>query len=347
MGLLIFIGILLMMQALRLTEFFLSHGLGLGVMAQVMLYLTVAFLPVILPMSTLFSVLLTYNRLSNDSEIVAFKSLGISMRQLTIPALVLSLAATLMSAQTSFYLGPWGNRKFELLINEVSRQKAGSAIKEGIFVSQGFFDLVLYANRVDQKAGRLEDVFIYDERDPKTPITIIAKTGQIIQEMKKDGWSAVLRLNDGNMHRTQQNVYTKVDFKSHEIILFDPFHNSDTRKSPASMTLDDLNVQLNRKDLEIKDRRRLELEYHRRWSLSGACLIFALLGVGLGTVNNRRSSRGGGFVVCLVLLISYWACFAGADSVAQNGWLPAYASLWLVNVIFLAFALKILKRSWA
>lgn len=346
MGVVIFVGILLLMQALRLTEFILVHGVGIKTVFQVMLYMGVSFLPVILPMSTLFSVLLTYNRLSNDSEIVAFKSLGIGMKQLTIPAMVLALAATLMSAQTSFYLGPWGNRKFELLINDLGRQKAGAAIKEGIF-SQGFFDLVIYANHVNSKEGILKDVFIYDERDPKAPITIIAKSGQLIQEMKKTGWSAVLRLNDGNMHRTQQNVYTKVDFRSHEINLFDPFYLSESQKSPPSMTLDDLNVKLKSQDLDTKERRRLELEYHRRWSLSGACLIFALLGVGLGTVNNRRSSRGGGFVICLGLLIGYWVCFAGADAAAQNGWLPASVSLWLINAIFLLFALKILKRSWA
>src|SRR4051812_19615790 len=158
MGLIIFIGILLMMQALRLTEFILIHGVDLSTIGHIMLYMSLSFLPMILPMSTLFSVLLTYNRLSNDSEIVALKALGLSMRTLTVPALVLAVAATLMSAQTSFYLGPWGNRQFELLINDLGRQKAGAAIKEGVF-SEGFFNLVIYANHVDSREGLLKDVF--------------------------------------------------------------------------------------------------------------------------------------------------------------------------------------------
>ena len=346
LGALIFVFILLMFQALRLTEFVLVHGVGMATIGRVMLYMSVSFLPVILPMSLLFSVLLTYNRLSNDSEIVAFKSLGIGMTHLTIPALILALAATLMSAQTSFYLGPWGNRQFELLINEIGRQKAAATLKEGVF-SEGFFDLVVYANHVDSKEGLLRDVFIYNERDPKAPVTIIAKTGHLIQESSKTGQAALLRLNDGNIHRTHQNTYTKVDFNAYDINLFDPYEMADTKKSPPSMTLDDLKTSLKRTDLDTKDRRRLELEYHRRWSLSGACLIFALLGVGLGTVTNRRSSKGGGFVVCLVLLVAYWVCYVGADNAAQNGLLPAAVSLWLVNVVFLLFSLRILRRSWA
>jgi lipopolysaccharide export system permease protein len=346
MGVVIFVTILLSMQALRLTEFVLVHGVKLSSIGEIMLYQSVSLLPVILPMSLLFSVLLTYNRLSNDSEIVAMKSLGLSMAQLTVPAIVLAIAATLMSAQTSFYLAPWGNRKFEVLIADLARQKVTGALKEGVF-SEGFFDLVVYANHVDSKEGLLRDVFIYDERDAKAPITIIAKAGQMIQENKKSGQAGLLRLSNGNIHRTHQNTYTKVDFDSYDINLFSAYDMSEAEKTPPSMTLDDLNRELKRKDMDPKDYRRLELEYHRRWSLSGACLIFALLGVGLGTVTNRRSSRGGGFVICLGLLIAYWVCYVGADNAAQNGLMPASIGLWLVNGVFLAFALNTMKRSWA
>src|SRR5690606_28280616 len=96
LGIFVFVGILLMFQALRLTEFVLVHGVSAGTIFSIMLYLSVSFLPVILPMSLLFSVLLTYSRLSNDSEIVAFKSLGLSMIQLAAPAVVLAVVATLM-----------------------------------------------------------------------------------------------------------------------------------------------------------------------------------------------------------------------------------------------------------
>lgn len=45
------------------------------------------------------------------------------------------------------------------------------------------------------------------------------------------------------------------------------------------MTIDELGTELDRTDLEAPLRRKLESEYHRRWSLSVACMIFALLGV--------------------------------------------------------------------
>ena len=345
MGVLIFLGILLMFQALRLTEFVLGHGVGLQTVGHIVLYLSVSFLPIILPMSLLFSVLLTYNRLSNDSEIVAFKSLGLSMATLTAPAVLLSLAATLMSAQTSFYLGPWGNRKFEVLINQLGRQKVAAAIKEGVF-SEGFFDLVVYANKVDSKTGKLRDVFIYNERDPKAPVTIIAKQGQVVQESTPQGLSALLRLSQGDIHRTHDSTYTKVEFNSYDINLFEPIESAEKKKSPTSMTLDELEQEFHRPGLEPAALRKLQIEYHQRWSLSATCLVFALLGVGLGTVTNRRASRGGGFVICLLLLVAYWILYLSAAAAARNGWMPPYVGLWGVNAVFLLVALRSLKASW-
>lgn len=345
LGVLVFLGILLMFQALRLTEFVLGHGVGLQTVLEIMLYLSVSFLPIILPMSLLFAVLLTYNRLSNDSEIVALKALGLSMATLTFPAIVLSLAATLMSAQTSFYLGPWGNRKFEVLINELSRQKVAAAIKEGIF-SEGFFDLVVYANKVDSNSGHMKDVFIYNERDRKAPVTIIAKEGQIVQESTPAGLSALLRLTSGNIHRTHEATYTKVEFNSYDINLFDPIENSVKKKSPTSMTLEELNEEFKQPGHDAAQLRKLQIEYHRRWSLSATCFVFALLGVGLGTVTNKRSSRGGGFVICLVLLVAYWIFYLSAEAASRNGWVQPAIGLWMVNVVFLVFAIRSLKSSW-
>jgi lipopolysaccharide export system permease protein len=345
MGVVVFVGILLMMQALRLTDFVIGHGVGLRTIGEILLYLSVSFLPVILPMSLLFSVLLTYSRLSNDSEIVAFKSLGLNMAHLALPAVILSLAATLMSAQTSFYLGPWGNRKFEVLMQDLGRQKVGAALRDGVF-AEGFFDLVVYANHVDSKAGLLTDVFIYDEHDPNTPVTIIAKEGHLIQEQTRAGASALLRLHNGNIHRTHQNTYTKVDFETFDINLFNPYDMSERKKSPPSMTLDELRSELKRTDLQPAEQSKLEVEFQQRWSLSGACLIFALLGVGLGTVTNRRSSRGGGFVMCLIVLISYWVFYMSAVSAARSGWIPPGVALWLVNLIFFLFAMNTLRRTW-
>jgi lipopolysaccharide export system permease protein len=337
-GVAVFLFILLMFQALRLTEFVLVHGVNLKTVAQMMGYLAISFLPVILPMSLLFAVLITYGRLSADAEILAFKALGLKLSHLTLPAIILGAATTFASAQTSFYLAPWGNRQFEVLINELGRLKAGATIKEGVF-SEGFFDLVIYANQVDSKAGLLSKVFIYDERDRRAPLTIIAREGRLIREADpRLGDRAHLRLVDGSIHRTQADTYTKIDFSAYDINLFDPVQLKERSKSLPSMSIDEIKSSLRTDKLEPKMRSRHKIELHRRWSLSLACLLFAFIGVGLGTTTNRRLARASGMVLCLVVIVAYWLLYLSAEGLARNQTVPAWLSLWSVNVIFAYFA---------
>ncbi len=344
LGNLVFLFILLMFQALRLTEQVISVGVHYTVIFKIMSYLSIAFLPMILPMSLLFSVLLTYGRLSNDSEVVAFKSLGLNIWHLAFPAIVLSILAFGLSAQTAFYLAPWGNRQFEVLISEIGRTKASATLKEGVF-SKAFFDLVIYANKVDPKAGTLDKVFIYDERDPKAPLTIIAKTGEIISKVTPAGILGSLRLNNGDIHRTDDTTYTKVHFDSYDIHLFNPTQSETRNKSFPSYNIDEIKAELRDPKLPHERRVRFQIEYHTKWALSLACILFGMLGVGLGTTTNKRSARGGGFVMSVAVVIAYWLLYVTFESFAKKEIVPVWIAIWTVNVIFLGLSIHFLRRA--
>ena len=349
LGVLVFLLIILMFQSFRLSEYIIVHGADFKVVLKMLGYLSISFLPVILPMSLLFSILLTYGRLSADSEIVAFKALGLNMVHLSIPAVLLSILVGSLSAQTSFFLAPWGNRQMEILVHKLGQLKPGVAIREGVF-SEGFFNLVVYANKVDSKKGRLEKVFIYDERDESSPLTIIAKEGRLIRESNELGQSAqkaFLRLYDGNIHKTRaaEQSYTKLDFDSFDIFLFDPVSYTNKKKTALSYTLKDLREARNRLDIDDKMRRKIDTEWHRRWAISVACLIFGVLGIGLGTTTNKRSSKSGGFVMCLIVVIGYWVLYAGLENLGKSGTAPIWIAVWSTNVIAGTVAVLAIRKA--
>ena len=349
MGVLIFVAILLMFQALRLTEFVIVHSPPMHVVFDLVLYMSVSFLPAILPMSLLFSVLLTYGRLSQDSEIVAFKAQGLSMVHLLIPAAILGALVSFFSAETCFNIGPWGNHQFEVLITEIGSTKIVDAVRSGTF-SEGFFDLVVYANRVDSKANKLEDVFIYDGRE-KTPLTIIAQEGQLTRGSTDPNDQSLpnvtyLKLSHGSVHRPTLDTYTKINFEHYRIALAMPqAGHSFTEKSPPSLTYADLKAALN-SDLDKEKRLTLETEFHKRWAISFACLIFSFLGVGLGTVTNRRSARSSGFVISLVVIVIYWGLYVTGDSLARGGQVIPWLAVWFPNFLCIIAAARALRRAW-
>ena len=345
LGVIVFVFILLMFQALRLTSFVLVHGMKVITVAEMMAYLSTSFLPVLFPMSLLFTVLMTYGRLSSDSEIVAFKAAGLNMWHIILPAFVLSVLVALLSAQTAFHIAPWGNRRFEVLVTKQASQKPGVTLKEGTF-SEGFFDLVVYANKVDSKKGRLEQVFIYDESDKKNPITVIARQGQLVLNPDKPGHEALLQLTDGDIHRTSQGRHTKIQFGTYEIKLQDPVSEGFKDKSPPSLTLDELQAGLRNKKLKEKDRLLLSIEFHKRLAISIACILFALLGVGFGTTTNRRAAKSSGMVFCIALIVAYWVMYVTAENMARQGKLPPIVAMWIPNSVFLATAIVTLRKAW-
>jgi len=343
MGIAVFIFILLMAQALRYTEFVLIHGVGLGVVGQIIMYLSISFLPALLPMSLLFAVIMTYSRLSNDSEMVAFKASGMSMTSITLPAVALACLVTLFSAQVSFYLAPWGNRQFELLVTKIGQTKASATIREGTF-SEGFFDKVVYANEVNSKTGQLKSVFIYDETQGTLPLTIIAKTGQIVQDPSMPN-AVLIRLFDGDIHRKGE-AHTKIKFDTYDIKMVDPIKNEDREKSAPSLSIDEISALLKKPEISSDETRTLKAEYHKRWAISAVCLIFGLLGVGLGTNTDRRNQKAGGLILSLGVVVSYWVLYVSFEGMARGGSLPASLAIWIPNVLFAGLAYWTLKKKW-
>ncbi|MBC7457750.1 MAG: LPS export ABC transporter permease LptF [Bdellovibrionaceae bacterium] len=344
LGVMVFICILLMFQALRLTEFLLVHGLRWTVLLKIMGYMSISFLPLLLPMSLLFAVLMTYNRLSQDSEIIAFKSAGVNTTSLILPAIIFASFVTFLSSQTSYYLAPWGNRQFEVLITRLSNTKAAASIKEGTF-SEGFFDLVVYANKVESKSGMLTNLFIYDEKQNDAPLTIIAPEGQIIPDETHPGHSVLLRLFRGQIHRSGES-HTVINFDSYDILLNDPIKLEERQKSAPSLTLHELNVLREAPSTPPEQRYEFDIEFHKRSALAIACLVFSLVGVGLGLANNRRSGKSSGFILSVGFIILYWIVYLSFESAVRSGKLPPWLGIWIPDALFACFGLVQLKKAW-
>jgi lipopolysaccharide export system permease protein len=248
-----------------------------------------------------------------------------------------------VSAQTSFHLAPWGNRQFELLVTKIGQAKAGISLKEGTF-SEGFFDLVIYANSVDSQTNKLEKVFIYDERSGDIPLTIIAKKGQILQDPNALGNSALLRLESGDIHRKSEN-HTKIKFDSFDIRLFDDIQEQQREKTPMSMTIEEISNMASDAKQSPEVIRSYLTEFHKRWALAVICPIFALLGVGLSTQANRRQ-KSNGLILSLGLVLGYWILYVAMEGFARGGQLPVIFAVWLPNTIYTLSGVYVLKKNW-
>lgn len=339
--------VFLMFQVVRLADYFINHGVGLTLLAKMTIYLSAAFLPVVMPISFLVATLVGFGRLSSDSEIVAFKAAGFSLLKLYIPVAFLSMIVAAMVFYLTYFFIPWGNREFKKTIVKLGNTKVVSSLKEGTF-TEGFFDLLIYAGKVDPENNSMEGVFIYDERDARNPMAVLSKNGQVVQLKTQSDLSsaAILKLNAGSIHRSElaRNYYEKIDFNEYRLMLKVEEGRTDEVKYAKTLDSNELRSQMKKYENEYSRYQEYAIEYWKRIALALTPLFFGFLGVGLGIVRMRSVKSNAVFVAAGVVVI-YWTLHISGASLAEKGTLPPFLAMQLPNLAVLPFAILSFRKS--
>lgn len=344
-GIFFFTFVFLMFQALRLAEFFIVHGIPGPVIVQLTLLLALSFQPMALPIAFLIAVLVAFGRLSTDHELTAMKANGISVTRIAAPIFGLAAVVVTLSLLLNMEWVPWGQRVYRQTVVKVGNTKVVSSINEGTFTS-GFFDLLLFADKVDSKTNELTHVFIFDEREPKNPLAVVAKKGRILP-VKTDsqlGSAILLKLENGNIHRNEleTETYQKIDFDDYQLYLKVSEGEDNTQSlKPRMMSNADIvrRIQeLNRPGARMReqsqDYREFLTEQWRRISIAMSAVPFVLLGIGFGTVRTR-SVRSGAALIAFLVIALYWGGIVLASSLAHKGHLHPSLAMQLPNLLVL------------
>jgi lipopolysaccharide export system permease protein len=96
---------------------------------------------------------------------------------------------------------------------------------------------------------------------------------------------------------------------------------------------------------EIKhDYNALQVEYHKKFSLSFAIIIFVLIGIPLGLMT-RSSGIGMAFSVSSIIFLIYYIALNAGENLADKGYMNPFLSMWLSNIVFLLLALALIWAS--
>ncbi|MCO5142638.1 MAG: LPS export ABC transporter permease LptF [Oligoflexia bacterium] len=357
---LFFLFVLMMFQVVKLSDFFIIHNVSGGSILYLLSYLSLTFTPVILPIAFLLAVLLGMGRLSTDSEILAMRSAGLSIYKMMVPVVFLGTVLSLVTLFCNLYFVPYGSKMFRYELFRISNTKAIATIHEGTF-TEGFFDLVVYANKVNTRQNIMYNVLIYDESKSGPPITIVAKSGKIINDLRDgDGTPGlILRLFDGSLNRStpEKELYEQTNFK-----IYDIFLRIETAKVigvdvPKTMDISVLKKRLDELDEVMAQGTTLEkmnpmwrldyinygVEYWKRYALSFSCLIFSILGVGFGVIRTR-TVRSSSFLLCILVLMVYWMLYSLGHNLASEGKVSALIGMWWSNVILAIVAIFTIRR---
>ena len=183
-------------QSLRFIDMIVNRGLPLATFVYLTMLLLPTWLSIVLPIAGFAGVIFIYNRMTGDREIVVLEASGLSPMRLARPAILVSVAITLICYVMTLYLIPLSYRAFKELQFQIRHNYTDVLLREGVFNTIAS-DITVYV-RARQKSGELTGIIVHDDRDPRQKVTLIAERGALVVT---DGGPRVFMQNGNRQSR--------------------------------------------------------------------------------------------------------------------------------------------------
>ena len=327
-------------------------GLPLGIALKVLFLKMPGFIVISFPMSMLMATLLAYSRLSENSEIKALRSIGISVPRTILPAIILAFFMTSLTFVFNNNIVPFSNRNAQITLNtslgKALRTEEASDITffrkgqikdfSGRPIKKGLTHL-FYAWSFNN--NEMVDVTVLDLSKDNLKQILLAEKGK--WNSSKGFWE----FSNGSLFTLSskgETITTK--FESYIYPLGEePLKLAKLPKDANDMTVGEAiqAEKLYRKSGDAKESRRMQVRIQEKFTLPCACIVFALIGSCLGSKPNTRSSRSQGFGLSIVLILVYYVLSFSFSSLGVKGTIQPFFAAWgpvFISIIGGSFLLK-------
>jgi LPS export ABC transporter permease LptF/LPS export ABC transporter permease LptG len=349
LGLLLFTFILLLDQISSLMKVLVSRGADLATVARAFAFLLPSIFSVTIPMAFLMGVLLAFGRLASDSEIVALRASGISPARLLRPVVALSLATGLLTFYIVAVALPLANQEYREIIFALIVSKARTGVVPRVFnddlIPGG--NMVLYVSDIPAETGEWRNVFLYDTKNQQQPRAILARAGRLVIERERA--KVELDLKDGVIYTFNSASPEQIDedrFAAGQFPLSydDFFPKIPLAKGDREMTLEDLSQTIAKLKAEGKGRKetgRFEVEYHKKFAIPFACVVFGFLGLGL-SLGSKKEARSAAFGLSIAVIFIYYVIIRLGEQAGDTGLMSPILAMWAANILLGAAAVLLL-----
>ncbi|MFQ5784860.1 MAG: LptF/LptG family permease [Alphaproteobacteria bacterium] len=326
---------MLLERMLRIINITAYSDRSVVVVFQLLMDLIPHYMGMVLPAAFFVGILLAFNRLSIDRELVAFNALGIGLYRLSASVVGLAILSTVISAILFGFLQPYSRYAYRALIHTVSRASLTAAISEGTIVHGA--GMTLLADRVSRDGRRLSGVFVHETQSDGGSITTTARRGVVREGTGADAHS-VLNLRDGQRVSIdpQGDLAGVVSFTEFNWPIgrreYDAFR--ERGRDSRELTLPEL-WSARRQPSAGVGVKAATADLHGRLARTATTLFLPLLAVPLGLASGRRF-RSYGIAVGLLALIVYQKLLLFGESLVALGTVPPWLGLWLPFATFVS-----------
>jgi lipopolysaccharide export system permease protein len=329
-----------------------ESGLPIDIAIQVFLLKFPNFIVLAFPMSTLLATLMTYSRLSSESELIALRGCGVSVYRMVFTAVMLSLVVTGMTFVFNEQIAPAANYQATMTLNKALKSDKPTFKQQNIFYPE-YQDVT---QPDGSKIRILSRLFYADQFDGKrmTGLTIIDRStkglNQIVvsESAEWNGSQNVWDFYNGTIYfvaadRSYRNI---VRFEKQKLQLpRTPLSLAEKSRDYGEMNISEALDQLEVERLggDRQKIRKLEVRIQQKVSLPFVCVVFGLVGAVMGSIP-QRTGRGTSFGISVIVIFSYYLIFFISGAIGQAGALSPFMGAWLPNFLFLGISIFLLMR---
>jgi lipopolysaccharide export system permease protein len=317
------------------------RGMPVLTAAQIFLYKLPSTAVYIFPMATLLAALLSFAKLSSQSEIVAFKAGGISLYRIIVPVLVFGLSVSLVTLLCYEVVVPRANLAATNLMVEVQAKKSPK-IQKNILIPEVENDALkrmYFAGSL--KGNMMEDVVVEEFTEGKLSQIINAQEAR--WDKDKNTWlftnGIIYLLSDTGEYKHLirfKEQYMTIKYTPADFYIGD--------RKPEEMNMSELKKFIKLKKKMGEATVDLQIQYYLKGAIPFSCLVFVLLGAPLGLSPQRSSSSIGLGLSVLIVFFYYFLTFA-TMAIGELGLISPVVSAWLPNVITGGIGAYILNKS--
>ncbi|XOV68172.1 MAG: LptF/LptG family permease [Fluviicola sp.] len=195
----------------------MGKGIELSVVIELIFYASAGLIPLALPLAILLSSVMTFGNLSENNELTALKSSGLSLYRIIQPLFVLVLFIAAFTFYFSNYVIPVANLKWHTIIWDIQNTKISAVITPGVYNHE----FTGYAIKVDEgEDNKFKGILIHDHTVSNEIKTVRAKSGKLYKAVNgkvlffelKDGYvteelepTTPKQLPNGTIHKSKGN----------------------------------------------------------------------------------------------------------------------------------------------
>ena len=336
-GVLAFVLLFVSAQILfELMELVNTLGIDLWTAGYLFLLWLPAFIVYTFPLATLVAILISFGRLSGDSELVAMYAGGISFRRLVVPLVAAGVLVSLVTVGLNEFVVPAANRRAEDIIRAAAAG-GGKAAQEHVFYSDSYGERVsrlVYAEKLDLGTGEMIRPVITWFEGGRPAMLTVAEKGR----WRGNSWEmldAVHYLLDAEHPASMAFPRMISKFST------SPETIARSSRKPEEMTYRELREHVQQLTRQGRKATKLELTLYHKLSIPFACLVFALIAPPLG-MRSHRGSSSIGMGIAVLIGFGYYVVWHYLSAVAQQGLVSPLWAAWLPNVVGAAIGLGLI-----